>query len=87
MAQPEEPLPVKYFIAALFHDVETLPLVKEELVARWSAIDFEGQDHFFDATNYYQSEMGSPLYRRLLAFERLYTPVLIVSMKLECNDI
>jgi Zn-finger nucleic acid-binding protein len=87
MAQPEDPLPVKYFIAVLFHDVKTLQQAKEELVAGWSAVDFEGRDHLFDATNYYQPEMGAPLYRRLLAFERLYTPAQLVSMKLECNEI
>lgn len=87
MAQPEEPLPVKYFVAVLFRGPEHLPLVKKELVSRWGAVDFEGRDHPFDATDYYQPEMGAPLYRRLLAFERLYTPALIVAMKLECNAI
>ncbi|MBN2321766.1 MAG: DUF4416 family protein [Acidobacteria bacterium] len=87
MAQPEEPLPVKYLVAALFHDQEKLMQVKKELVARWGTVDFEGKDYPFDITDYYQPEMGTPLYRRLLAFEPLYTPAMIVSMKLECNDI
>ena len=87
MAQPEEPLPVKYFIAVLFPEAGKLMQVKKELASRWGVIDFEGQDHPFDATDYYQPEMGAPLYRKLLSFERLYTPALIVPMKLECNDI
>jgi hypothetical protein len=87
MAQPEEPMPVKYFIAVLFKDVGKLLKAKKELAARWGAIDFEGRDHAFDATDYYQPEMGVSLYRRLLAFERLYLPTLIVAMKLECNEI
>ena len=31
--------------------------------------------------------MGAPLLRRLLSFEQLYSPTLIVGMKLTCNDI
>jgi hypothetical protein len=87
MALPEEPLPVKYFIAVLFPEAEKLLQVKKELISRWGAFDFEGQDHPFDATDYYQPEMGTPLCRKLMSFARLYTPALIVSMKLECNDI
>ena len=87
MAQPEKPLPVKYFIAVLFNEVEKLLKAKKELTARWGPVDFEGKDQAFDATDYYRPEMGEPLYRRLLAFEPLYPPTLIVSMKLECNEI
>ena len=87
MARPEEPLPVKYFIAVLYRDEEKLHPIKKELAARWGSFDFEGRDHSFDTTGYYLPEMGTPLCRKLLAFERLYTPALIVSMKLECNDI
>ncbi len=87
MARPEKPLPVKYLVAVLFREAGILPPMKKELISRWGAIDFEGQDHLFNATDYYQPEMGMPLFRRLLAFESLYTPALIVSMKLECNDI
>ena len=87
MAQPEQPLPVKYFIAVLFRDDECCAKVKNELVARWGRIDLEGTNHPFDVTDYYESEMGTPLYRRLLAFETLYVPTLIVAMKLQCNDI
>jgi hypothetical protein len=36
-------------------------------------------------TDYYVPEMGAPLYRRLLSFEKLAEPPLLVSMKLECN--
>lgn len=87
MAQPELPLPVKYVVAVLYKDPEFLLRAKDELVHRWGNIDYEGSDHHFDVTDYYEPEMGSPLYRRLLSFEMLFSPMLIVDMKLGCNDI
>jgi hypothetical protein len=87
MAKPEPPLPVKYIIAVLFKDANHLDHVKKELTERWGTIDFESIDHSFDVTEYYTPEMGAPLYRRLLAFEKLYPPTLIVDMKLICNEI
>lgn len=87
MAKIEQPLPVKYLIAVLYHDAGYLAKVTAELVTRWGAIDFTGADHLFDVTDYYEPEMGAPLLRRLLSFEKLYSPTLIVDMKLACNDI
>ena len=87
MAHPESPLPVKYLVAVLFRTAEQLDSARKELVAHWGNIDFEGRDHLFDVTDYYAPELGTPLYRRLLAFEQLYPPTLIVDMKLECNTI
>ena len=87
MAQPEQPLPVKYLIAVLYGDTALLNRVRNDLTDRWGTIDFEGTDHRFDVTDYYAPEMGTPLYRRLLSFEQLYLPTRIVDMKLECNAI
>jgi hypothetical protein len=87
MALIQQPSPVKSFIAVLFREPETLHSVKRILIERWGALDFEGADHLFDVTDYYISEMGSPLYRRLFAFEKLVGPTLLVDMKRSCNDI
>ena len=54
---------------------------------RWGPIDFTGPDHVFDATDYYDTEMGSDLQRRLVGFERLVSPEILAEAKLECNQI
>jgi hypothetical protein len=87
MAQPEKPMPVKYFVAVLFRGTNDLSLAREALTVQWGDMDFEGRDHLFDITDYYEPEMGAPLYRRLLSFERLNAPTLLVDMKLGCNAI
>jgi len=87
MAQPERPMPVKYFAAVLFRDDEELSKAKDTLTVKWGVIDYEGRDHPFDITDYYEPEMGKHLNRRLLSFEKLHLPTQIVDMKLEFNAI
>jgi hypothetical protein len=87
MAQPSAPEPLKYVVAILYRLPEALEAGKRELVARWGPLDFEGADHAFDMTGYYEAEMGAPLSRRLLAFECLRPPTDLVAIKLGCNAI
>ena len=87
MAQTHAPEPLKYFVALLYRDSEALEAGKRELVTRWGLLDFEGADHKFDITNYYEPEMGAPLFRRLVSFELLRPPPELVGIKLGCNEI
>lgn len=85
MAVPLKPLPVKYIVALLFRDSTVAAAVADALTTAWGKIDFKGDDHQFDVTDYYENEMGTPLYRRILAFEALMAPTELVPMKLACN--
>lgn len=87
MAQTQSPEPLKYFVAILFHAPIALDKGKKALTDVWGPLDFEGEDREFDMTDYYESEMGSPLYRRLVAFEQLLDPTALIDMKLRCNEI
>lgn len=87
MAAPEIAEQVKYFVAILYGDAAVLPEARVYLVQHWGEIDFEGEDHLFDMTDYYQPEMGAPLYRRVVAFATLQRPEAIVDAKLKCNEI
>ena len=87
MAQTNPPFPIKYFVAILYHTPEALNAAEQALTDVWGAFDFEGEDHLFDVTEYYAPEMGAPLYRRLVVFEKLMEPTALVDMKLRCNEI
>jgi hypothetical protein len=87
MASIQPPPLVKYFIAVLFRDQRHLDAARAAVVSTWGALDFEGPDHIFDVTGYYEPEMGAPLFRRIIAFENLFEPTLLVDMKLACNRI
>jgi len=79
---PPPPDPVKFFVAALWKEKAYL----DEGVARLRELlgdtDFEGEDHPFDATDYYEVEMGAGLQRRILSLEALLPPEHIVEAKL-----
>ena len=74
MARPQTVDPVKLLVAVLWSDAETLEQALRMLRERWGEIDFMGADHPFDVTDYYQSEMGPDLHRRLIAFAELVPP-------------
>lgn len=87
MAHIQPPEPMKYFVAILFRTPDALEAGKQTLIDEWGSLDFDGEDHLFDVTAYYEPEMGTPLYRRLVTFERLMPPTELVDMKLQCNQI
>jgi hypothetical protein len=84
MAQPSAPEAVKYFVAVLWADETTLAAARTALERHFAAVDFEGADHPFDATDYYEPEMGRGLHRRLLAFDGLRSPEELPAAKLIC---
>lgn len=87
MAEPSAPVPVKYFIAALYSNVKVFEYTKTLIAREWGTIDYCGDNHLFDITDYYDEDMGSPQIRQILTFETLYPPDLIVAMKLRCNEL
>ncbi len=87
MAPPVPVEPVKYFVAVLWADPESLATACERLITEWGALDFVGQDYPFTITNYYEPEMGPALHRRLVAFAALQSPEMLRPAKLRTNAI
>ncbi|MBP1602412.1 MAG: hypothetical protein H6Q06_2563 [Acidobacteria bacterium] len=87
MTRPKSADPVKLIVAVLWSDAPALELALVRLEERWGRIDFSGGDHSFDATHYYDGEMGSELRRRIVSFGRLVPPESIREAKLICNEI
>ena len=87
MAKPQDADPVKLFVAVLWTLPESLQRALEMLRSNWGSIDFEGADYGFDRTNYYESEMGSELKRRLVSFLKLAPADCLISAKHLCNNI
>ena len=71
MASILPPPAVKYFVAVLYKNASALACARDLFIAQWGTIDFEGADHVFDVTAYYEPEMGTPLLRRIVSFEKL----------------
>ncbi len=87
MREPANAPPVKLLVAALWRDAEALRQAYIRMTAAWGPIDFEGPDRPFDATDYYDDEMGRDLVRRIIGFARLISPEDIAAIKLEACTI
>jgi hypothetical protein len=87
LANPQAVDPVKLFVAVLWAQSGSLQRALERLREHWGEIDFAGADYPFDMTNYYESEMGQSLKRRLVSFQQLVPPDCLSSAKHICNDI
>ncbi len=87
MTRPQSADPVKLIVAALWSEAAALEQAFVLLEEHWGWIDFTGVDHPFDATHYYDSEMGPGLTRRIVSFSRLVPPESIREAKLICNGI
>lgn len=82
-----DPQNVKYFIGALFSDAEVLDQATKLCQAEMGMIDFRSSDFLFDLTNYYNEEMGLPIFRTFLSFQGLRSPGDLAGLKVLCNDI
>ncbi|MBY0585530.1 DUF4416 family protein [bacterium] len=87
MAEPVAVLPVKRIVAILWSDESILSLAHERLTHLFGPIDFVGTDHLFDATTFYDAEMGAPIHRRLISHQTLSHPESIVADKEATNQI
>ena len=82
MSLPQEPKPGKLVIGFLMQDKALFEPLAVELTSRFGSIDMISSWMSFDYTTYYESELGSPLYRRLLTFETLIDQLELAAIKL-----
>ena len=59
-----------------------MPAAEERLIAHFGAVDLRSPQFIFDKTHYYDEEMGSPIYRYFLSFEKLTEPSAIAAAKI-----
>ncbi len=85
MAPVESPANVKFFVAVLYGSETEFHEACNALVECWGPIENTSEPYPFDVTDYYLSEMGSPLLRRIVAFSQLRPPTDLVAMKIHCN--
>ncbi|MFH1504396.1 MAG: DUF4416 family protein [Candidatus Omnitrophota bacterium] len=81
------PLPVKFLCGFIYSQDEIYRKVKVILAKKFGKIDFESSTINFDFTDYYCPEMGKPLFRKFISFEKLKKPSDFVNIKLFCIKI
>jgi hypothetical protein len=87
MGTPQEPRPVKLFIALITAHDDLFPTVERDLGALFGAIDSASAIFPWTVSDYYESEMGAGLRRRFLSFERLISPEGLAEIKHKTRDV
>jgi len=87
MAETHLPLPLKFLIAVIYREKIYLDRILSQVISSWGEIDFLGNSHPFDVTDYYRAEMGNPLFRKLITLKKLHNPENIVHFKRFCNGL
>jgi len=87
MSLPQPPQPAKLIVGLLLNDRSLLPELSEGLRSDFGDIDMVSPWFPFNYTEYYASEMGQPLHRRMLVFEELIEQQALARIKLATNRI
>ncbi len=87
MSTPLPPQPAKLVVGLIINSRTLFDDVSRDLCRLFGNIDMRSPWVAFDYTNYYNTEMGSPLYRRLLAFEKLVAQEELAGIKHQTNAV
>jgi hypothetical protein len=82
MARLRKPLLIKLFIGLLSPDHALLGECTSLLASKYGTIDLESDVVPWEITDYYQDEMGGPLHRKFVFFDKLMEPDELPSVKL-----
>jgi len=84
---PRESKPAKLVISLFMKDKALLEPISAQLVEKFGPVDIISSWLPFDYTSYYEPEMGSPLFRRMLVFKTLIDQCSLPDVKLFTNTI
>jgi hypothetical protein len=87
MSVPQAPCPAKLVVGFFTASKEVDGGLIDGLIEAFGPPDVVSSWFPFDSTTYYEQEMGAPLFRRLLAFERLIEQDRLASIKLITNGL
>ncbi|HON38613.1 MAG TPA: DUF4416 family protein [Deltaproteobacteria bacterium] len=87
MGVPATPCDVMLFCSVLFHDAAPAGKAIVALKDIYGEAIYESDPMPFDFTTYYEGELGSPLYRILIAFHDLVPRDSLPASKLKSNAI
>ncbi|MCP3943299.1 MAG: DUF4416 family protein [Desulfobacteraceae bacterium] len=85
MSTPKVPDPAKLVISVFMKDKQVFDQIFDGLERIAGPVDIISKWLDFDFTDYYYKEMGSPLYRRMIAFKPLIDQEKLASIKIATN--
>jgi len=87
MSRPQTPKPAKLVIGFFLKEKKLAVSVVKALIEKFGPVDMISSWLPFNFTTYYETEMGKPLLRRMLAFERLVKQSTLSEIKRITNDL
>lgn len=87
MSIPRPPKPAKLVIGVFLKDKKLLESLVKELIEEFGPVDIISRWFLFDYTSYYEPETGSPLFRRMLVFNKLIEQTSLSQIKIFTNEI
>jgi Domain of unknown function (DUF4416) len=85
MSLPQAPQPAKLIIGVFLKEKDLFKEIAEQLTDFFGELDIVSAWMPFDFTSYYEPEMGTPLFRRMMAFRQLIRQDGLPDIKLETN--
>ncbi|MCP4711286.1 MAG: DUF4416 family protein [Planctomycetes bacterium] len=86
MAQVRPVQPVKLIVGMLSQAELLFDAAREKMPSVWGTIDIVGEVMPFVFTDYYFKQMGAPLLRQFVSFEKLIDPVELAQIKHQSNS-
>lgn len=77
----------KLVIGVLISRTEVLTELEDCLIKCWGDIDLKTEAVPFEYTDYYNKEMGTPIYRCFFSFQNLIAPEDLPAIKIRTNEI
>jgi hypothetical protein len=87
LSKPQEPLPAKLGIGVIYKEKKAADSAWLTMEKSWGAIDVIWEARPFNYTEYYEAEMGGPLYRRWVFFRELVAQDRLVDIKWQTLEI
>jgi len=87
MSRPKVPEPVKLVASVFSQDLKLITAVLGEMTEKFGNVDFVSEVFPFEATSYYEREMGNGLIRRFFSFDKIIMPDKLPQIKHSTNEI
>lgn len=85
MGRPVEPPPAKLIMGLILSQGAPVAAIRRQLETAYGWVDLETDTLFFEATRYYEREMGQQLQRVFWSFERLIALDMLADVKRHTN--
>ncbi len=87
MGAPQQFNKVKLFAGFIYRDAEIYQGIKERLAGILSPLDMEAGKFAFNLTDYYNQELGFPLFKSFISFRDLIDPLKLPDIKILTNGL